>query len=210
MTEMGVRVLPGDVVKYADETVKNERLVYLLLNKPKDHITTMDDPQGRKTVYDLVANACKERTYPVGRLDRNTTGVLLLTNDGDLAEKLMHPKFNVSKQYHVRTDKNVKPEDLEELIKGVQLEDGIATADEASYHPKKDDRKEVIIRIHSGRNRVVRRMFEALGYDVLGLDRITFAGLNKKHLKRGEWRFLTTTEVGMLKMQKVWDSRTSE
>ncbi|MGL5732035.1 MAG: pseudouridine synthase, partial [Bacteroidales bacterium] len=173
--------------------------VYVLLNKPKDCVTTSDDPQERLTVLDLVKNACTERIYPVGRLDRNTTGVLLLTNDGDLASKLTHPKYDKKKVYHVWLDKDVEMEDIKQIASGIELEDGEIHADAISYADE-DDAKQIGIEIHSGKNRIVRRIFEHLGYRVLKLDRVMFAGLTKKNLPRGRWRYLTQDEVNMLKM----------
>lgn len=200
VTELGTKVKPTDSVEYAGEKIKAEAIRYLLLNKPKDCITTLSDERGRSTVIGLVKNACKERVYPVGRLDRNTTGLILLTNDGDLAEKLAHPSNNVRKVYHVITDKNVSIADLKKLETGVELDDGIAKADAALFAGDGSVRNEIGLEIHSGRNRVVRRMFEALGYKVTRLDRAAFAGLSKKGLPRGRWRFLTEKEVGYLKM----------
>ena len=199
VTELGTKVLRSDVVKFHDETVNLEKKVYVLLNKPKDCVTTSDDPQQRKTVMQLVKDACPERIYPVGRLDRNTTGVLLLTNDGDLASKLTHPKFLKKKVYHVTLDKNVTAHDLHQITEGITLEDGEVHADAAEYaHPT--DKSQVGIEIHSGKNRIVRRIFESLGYRVVKLDRVLFAGLTKKNLRRGDWRFLTEKEVEMLRM----------
>lgn len=200
VTELGTKVKPTDVVEYAGEKVKTETLRYLLLNKPKDCITTLSDEKGRSTVIGLVKNACKERVFPVGRLDRNTTGLILLTNDGDLAKKLSHPSHEVRKVYHVITDKNVSIADLKKLETGIMLEDGMAKADAALFAGDGSVRNEIGLEIHSGRNRVVRRMFAALGYEVTKLDRAAFAGLSKKGLPRGRWRFLTEKEVGYLKM----------
>ena len=199
VTELGTRVKKTDRVKYEDQTLKHEKLVYLILNKPKDFITTMDDPMKRKTVLDLVGKACKERIFPVGRLDRNTTGVLLLSNDGDLAKKLMHPKHLVKKIYQVDLDKALKQEDLDKITAGLELEDGFIKPDEVAYSSK-DNKREVGIEIHSGKNRIVRRIFESLGYKVLRLDRVYFAGLTKKGLSRGQYRFLEEDEVRYLKM----------
>ena len=182
-----------------NEPVTLEKKVYVLLNKPKDYVTTSDDPQQRKTVMDLVKNACPERIYPVGRLDRNTTGVLLLTNDGDLASKLTHPKYLKKKIYHVYLDKNVTAHDLQAIAEGIQLEDGEIKADDVQYADAVD-KKQVGIEIHSGKNRIVRRIFESLGYKVLKLDRVQFAGLTKKNLRRGDWRYLTEEEVDRLRM----------
>ena len=199
VTELGTKILRTDEVKFHDQPVKIEKKVYVLLNKPKDYVTTSDDPQQRKTVMDLVKNACPERIYPVGRLDRNTTGVLLLTNDGDLASKLTHPKYLKKKIYHVYLDKNVTAHDLQQIAEGIQLEDGEIKADDVQYaHPT--DKKQVGIEIHSGKNRIVRRIFESLGYHVQKLDRVQFAGLTKKNLKRGDWRYLTEEEVERLRM----------
>ncbi len=199
VTELGTKILRTDEVKFHDQPVKIEKKVYVLLNKPKDYVTTSDDPQQRKTVMDLVKNACPERIYPVGRLDRNTTGVLLLTNDGDLASKLTHPKYLKKKIYHVYLDKNVTAHDLQQIAEGIQLEDGEIKADDVQYaHPT--DKKQVGIEIHSGKNRIVRRIFESLGYHVQKLDRVQFAGLTKKNLKRGDWRYLTEEEVDRLRM----------
>jgi 23S rRNA pseudouridine2605 synthase len=199
VTELGVKVGPDDVVKYNGERIKDERKVYILLNKPKDYITTVEDPHATKTVLDLVKNACKERIYPVGRLDRNTTGVLLLTNDGDLTKRLTHPKFNKLKIYHIQLDKSLKPADMQKISDGLNLEDGFIKADAISY-PDPSDKAQVGIEIHSGRNRIVRRIFEFLNYRVTKLDRVYFAGLTKKGLPRGRWRFLTDKEIVMLKM----------
>ena len=200
VTELGTKVLRSDKVMFNGEDVSPEKKVYILLNKPKDYVTTSDDPQQRKTVMDLVANACPERIYPVGRLDRNTTGVLLLTNDGDMASKLTHPKFLKKKVYHVFLDRPVAQEDIDQIKEGVELEDGEVHADAMEYANDGMDKKQVGIEIHSGRNRVVRRIFEKFGYRVLRLDRVLFAGLTKKNLRRGDWRFLTEQEVDMLRM----------
>ena len=199
VTELGTKVLRTDNVQFHDNSVKIEKKIYVLLNKPKGYVTTSDDPQGRKTVMDLVKNACPERIYPVGRLDRNTTGVLLLTNDGDIAEKLTHPKFLKKKIYHVHTDKAVTAADLRQIAEGITLEDGEIRADAVEY-AHESDKKQVGIEIHSGRNRIVRRIFESLGYHVVKLDRVYFAGLTKKNVKRGDWRYLNEKEVNMLRM----------
>ena len=199
VTELGTKVMRTDDVKFHDQPVKMEKKVYVLLNKPKDTVTTSDDPQQRKTVMDLVKNACPERIYPVGRLDRNTTGVLLLTNDGDLASKLTHPKFLKKKIYHVFLDKNVTAHDMQQIASGITLEDGEVHADAIEY-ASPTDKSQVGIEIHSGKNRIVRRIFESLGYRVVKLDRVQFAGLTKKNLRRGDWRFLTEKEVDMLRM----------
>lgn len=199
VTELGTKVLRTDEIKFHDQLVNLEKKVYVLLNKPKDHVTTSDDPQQRKTVMDLVKNACTERIYPVGRLDRNTTGVLLLTNDGDLASKLTHPKFLKKKVYHVYLDKNVTAHDLQQIRDGIMLDDGEIKADAVEYADPVD-KKQVGIEIHSGKNRIVRRIFESLGYKVTKLDRVLFAGLTKKNLRRGDWRYLTEEEVDRLRM----------
>ncbi|MCD8302084.1 MAG: RNA-binding S4 domain-containing protein [Prevotellaceae bacterium] len=199
VTELGTKVLRSDEVRFHDQPVKMEKKVYVLLNKPKDYVTTVDDPQNRKTVMELVKNACTERIYPVGRLDRNTTGVLLLTNDGELASKLTHPQYKKKKVYHVFTDKNVTAADMRQIAEGIQLEDGVIKADAIEY-ASETDKKQVGIEIHSGRNRIVRRIFEHLGYRIIKLDRVYFAGLTKKNVKRGDWRYLTEKEVTMLRM----------
>ncbi|HLP55349.1 MAG TPA: pseudouridine synthase [Fluviicola sp.] len=202
VTEMGYKVKKGDVVQYDGETINAETKRYVLLNKPKDFITTMDDPWGRKTVMGLVMKACKERIYPVGRLDRDTTGLLLFTNDGDMAKKLTHPRYEAKKIYHVETNRPVSKEDLEELLKGIELDDGIIKCDQAEYVKDGASAREVGIEIHSGKNRIVRRMFEKLGYEVVKLDRVQFASLTKKDLPRGFYRHLTEQEVAFLKMTR--------
>ena len=199
VTELGTKVLRTDEVKFHDQPVTMEKKVYVLLNKPKDYVTTSDDPQQRKTVMDLVKNACPERIYPVGRLDRNTTGVLLLTNDGDLASKLTHPKFLKKKIYHVHLDKAVTAHDMQQIAEGITLDDGEIKADAIEY-ASDTDKKQVGIEIHSGKNRIVRRIFESLGYKVTKLDRVQFAGLTKKNVRRGDWRYLTEEEVDRLRM----------
>jgi 23S rRNA pseudouridine2605 synthase len=199
VTEMGYKVKPGDKVQFNGDTIKPEKKVYVLLNKPKNFITTTEDEKGRKTVMELVEKSAPVRIYPVGRLDRNTTGVLLFTNDGDLAKKLTHPKHKVEKIYHVKLDKNLKPSDMEKIKDGLKLEDGVIQVDDISFI-KGAPHNEVGVKIHSGRNRIVRRIFEHLGYDVIKLDRVLFAGLTKKDLKRGHWRHLTKKEVDFLKM----------
>jgi len=199
VTELGTKVLRTDSVMFHDQPVTMEKKVYVLLNKPKDYVTTSDDPQQRKTVMDLVKGACPERIYPVGRLDRNTTGVLLLTNDGDLASKLTHPKFLKKKIYHVYLDKNVTAHDLQQIADGIILDDGEIKADAVEYADPVD-KKQVGIEIHSGKNRIVRRIFESLGYKVTKLDRVQFAGLTKKNVRRGDWRYLTEEEVDRLRM----------
>lgn len=199
VTELGTKIKRGDEVKFHDQTISIERKIYVLLNKPKDTVTTADDPQARRTVLDLVKGACEERIYPVGRLDRNTTGVLLLTNDGDLASKLTHPSYLKKKIYHVHLDKNLTQADMEKIAAGLELEDGEIQVDAISYtdEAKKSD---VGVEIHSGKNRIVRRIFESLGYKVVKLDRVYFAGLTKKGLRRGDWRFLNEHEVNYLRM----------
>ncbi len=199
VTELGTKITHSDVVEYDAKVVALERKCYILLNKPKDCVTTSDDPNGRTTVMDLVKGACDERIYPVGRLDRNTTGVLLLTNDGDLASKLTHPKYVKKKIYHVWTDKDISEDDMQRIADGIELEDGPIHADAISYATE-TDRNQAGIEIHSGRNRIVRRIFESLGYHVTKLDRVYFAGLTKKNLPRGRWRYLTQEEVNFLKM----------
>lgn len=199
VTELGTKVMPGDTVKYHDQTLKTEKPVYVLLNKPKDYITTTDDPDERKTVMSLVADACKERIFPVGRLDRNTTGLLLITNDGELTKRLTHPSGEIKKIYQVELDRNLTQADMLRAAEGVELEDGIAGFDEIQY-VSHDDKSVIGVELHSGKNRIVRRIFEAMGYKVRKLDRTTFAGLTKKDLPRGRWRFLTEMEVNMLKM----------
>ena len=201
VTEMGARVNPGDKVTVDGKPIRPEKFVYILLNKPKGFITTTKDPENRKTVMDLVDNATKERVYPVGRLDRNTSGLLLLTNDGDLAHELTHPSRNIPKIYSVGLDKPLTKADFDRLIKGIELEDGPANFDEIAFTDH-NDRKEIGVRIHSGRNRIIRRMFEALQYDVVKLDRVMFGILTKKDLPRGKWRFLSEQEVRMLRQQK--------
>ncbi len=200
VTELGVKVRPEeDEVRFNGERLRGEKKVYVLLNKPKDFVTTTSDPHAEKNVMQLISrDLCPERIFPVGRLDRSTTGVLLLTNDGELAERLTHPSYQKKKIYQVTLDKNVKQEDMNKLVEGVSLEDGPAYADEVAYNG--DDRSVVGIEIHSGRNRIVRRMFEALGYRVRKLDRVYFAGLTKKNLRRGQWRFLSDEEATMLKL----------
>ena len=199
VTELGTKVLRTDEIRFHDQPVTLEKKVYVLLNKPKDYVTTSDDPQQRKTVMDLVKNACPERIYPVGRLDRNTTGVLLLTNDGDLASKLTHPKFLKKKIYHAYLDRNITAHDLQQIAEGITLDDGEIKADDVQYADPVD-KKQVGIEIHSGKNRIVRRIFESLGYKVTKLDRVQFAGLTKKNLRRGDWRYLTEEEVDRLRM----------
>jgi 23S rRNA pseudouridine2605 synthase len=199
VTEPGTKVTPHDLVKVnGKKVVMSRNFVYILLNKPKDYITTTDDPLGRKTVLDLIRHATAERVYPVGRLDRNTSGVLLLTNDGELAQKLAHPKHEIKKIYHVTLDKALTKADFDKIVAGVTLEDGIAFVDVIAYADAKD-KAQIGLEIHSGRNRIVRRIFEHLGYDVRGLDRVTYAGLTKKNVQRGKWRLLNEKEIRILK-----------
>lgn len=199
VTEMGTKVLPTDSVKYAGEKLSSERSVFILMNKPKNHITTVSDEKGRKTVMDILGNKVRERVYPVGRLDRDTTGVLLLTNDGQLAKKLTHPSFNIKKIYIAELDKSVDQTGLRKLQEGIELDDGIAKFDLIEYVDPSDSKKRVRVELHSGKNRIVRRMFESLGIEVLKLDRTSFAGLTKGMVTRGKWRFLEAKEVGFLK-----------
>ncbi len=199
VSQLGTKVMHSDRIMFHNQLVRSERKVYILLNKPKDCVTTVEDTHERKTVLDIVKNACSERIYPVGRLDRNTTGVLLLTNDGDLASHLTHPKYDKKKIYHAVLDKPLEIADFEAILSGVILDDEKIAADELSF-VKDDDLKQVGIQIHSGQNRVVRRIFEKLGYKVVRLDRVYFAGLTKKNLPRGKFRFLSEREVNMLKM----------
>lgn len=199
VTELGTKIKPGDVIKYNGERLKEEKKVYILLNKPKDYITTLEDPHAKRTVIDLIRGACRERVYPVGRLDRNTTGVLLLTNDGELTKRLTHPRFEKRKVYQLELHKGLRPDDLERIASGITLDDGFIKAD-AIHYTDPEDKKQVGIEIHSGRNRIVRRIFEQLGYDIRKLDRVYFAGLTKKGLSRGQWRFLAENEIHLLKM----------
>ena len=199
VTELGAKVSRSDDVKYKGKKLNPEKYVYVLLNKPKNTLTTLDDPHAKRTVIDLVKKACSERLFPVGRLDKQTTGVLLLTNDGDLAQKLTHPSYNKLKIYHAHLDKNLEKTDFESIKKGIELEDGFIKADALSYVDV-EDQKQIGIEIHSGKNRIVRRIFDHLGYDVKKLDRVYFAGLTKKGLQRGHWRHLSKTEVASLKM----------
>ncbi len=198
-TEMGVRVKPGDVVKYKGAEIKPQSKTYIIMNKPKDFVTTVDDPNAKRTVIDLVEGKIHQRVYPVGRLDRNTTGVLLLTNDGELTKVLTHPKHNKKKIYHVQLDKALEKEDMDKISEGFELEDGFISADEISY-VHDEDKRQIGIEIHSGKNRIIRRLFHHLDYKVMKLDRVYFAGLTKKGLSRGQWRFLNSKEVGTLKM----------
>jgi 23S rRNA pseudouridine2605 synthase len=198
VTEMGVKVKPGDEVKYNGEKIRSEKKVYLLLNKPRDYVTTMHDPEGRRTVLELIKEATPERVYPVGRLDRNTTGVLLFTNDGELATRLIHPKYEKKKIYHVFLDSKMSKTDLEKIANGLTLEDGFIKPDSVEFASESKD--EVGIEIHSGKKHIVRRIFEHLEYKVVKLDRVYFAGLTKKNLPRGKYRFLSEKEINMLKM----------
>ncbi len=200
--ELGLKVKTTDTVKYNGKTLKKERFIYILLNKPKDYITTTNDENGRKTVLELIEGACNERVYPVGRLDRNTTGLLLLTNDGDLTKRLTHPSFNVNKTYVAELDSAISKEQLQTLMDGVELEDGFSKFDSAEYDRQTNSHKTVIVNIHSGKNRIVRRMFESQGFEVKKLDRTHFASLKKGSVTRGKWRFLAPKEVGYLKMTK--------
>lgn len=198
VTDLGTKVNPGDDVRYRGRKLSAEKKVYILLNKPKGYVTTVEDPHAEHTVLDLIGNACTERVYPVGRLDKETTGVLLLTNDGDLTGKLTHPKFNRKKIYHVFLDRNVPKEDLFRLTEGIDLDGEKVVADAVSYADP-EDRSQLGIEIHSGQNRVIRRIFESMNYRVKKLDRVYFAGLTKKNLQRGKWRFLNEKEINMLK-----------
>jgi 23S rRNA pseudouridine2605 synthase len=202
VNELGTKINPGDVVVYDGNKLTAEKKVYVLLNKPKDFITTSDDPQGRKTVMDLVKNAGDQRLYPVGRLDRNTTGLLLMTNDGELAKKLTHPRYGARKIYHVFLDKPLTRADMQKVAEGVLIDGEKVIPDEVQYAGKNDDKSQIGIELHSGQNRVVRRIFESLDYKVLKLDRVVFAGLTKKDLPRGHWRYLTEKELNFLKMIK--------
>ena len=199
VTELGTKIKPTDVIKYNGERLREERKVYILLNKPKDYITTLEDPHAKRTVIDLIKGACRERVYPVGRLDRNTTGVLLLTNDGEMTKRLTHPKFEKLKVYQIELNKGLRPADMDKIASGIMLDDGFIKADAINYIDP-EDKKQIGIEIHSGRNRIVRRIFEQLGYDIRKLDRVYFAGLTKKGLSRGQWRLLTEQEIHLLKM----------
>ena len=198
ITELGTKVLPTDEVRYGDRILQREKPVYLLLNKPKDYITTMDDERDRKHVMELVRGACKERVYPVGRLDKNTTGLLLFTNDGEMTKKLTHPKHGIRKIYYVELNKNLIQADFEKIANGIELSDGEIKVDEIAYTG--ETKREIGITLHSGKNRIVRRIFEQLGYEVMKLDRVVFAGLTKKDLPRGKYRFLSEAEINILKM----------
>lgn len=200
ITELGTKVSRTDKISYGDQALSREKLRYVLLNKPKGFITTTDDPENRKTVMNLISRACKERIYPVGRLDRNTTGLLLFTNDGEIAKRLSHPRYGIKKIYHVGLDKNVSVADMKSILAGMELEDGFVKADAIEFVGDGKDKKEIGLELHTGQNRVVRRIFEKLGYKVVKLDRVYYAGLTKKNLPRGEWRFLEEKELNMLKM----------
>jgi len=198
VTELGTKVMPTDEVRYGDRILQREKPVYLLLNKPKDYITTMEDERDRKHVLELVKGACKERIYPVGRLDKNTTGLLLFTNDGEMTKKLTHPKHGIRKVYYVELNKNLTTADFEKIANGIELSDGEIKVDEIAYAG--DTKREIGITLHSGKNRIVRRIFEQLGYEIVKLDRVVFAGLTKKDVPRGKFRFLTEAEINILKM----------
>lgn len=200
VTELGTKVSSTDKVMYGDQTINREKPRYILLNKPKGYITTVDDPEKRKTVMSLIQGACKERVYPVGRLDRNTTGLLLFTNDGNIAKKLTHPRYGIRKIYHVELDKNLTKTDYTKILEGLKLEDGFIKVDSLEYVGDGKDKKQIGLELHSGQNRVVRRIFESLDYKVVKLDRVYYAGLTKKNIPRGEWRFLDELEINMLKM----------
>jgi len=200
VTELGMKVSPADRVQYEEQTINKERARYILLNKPKGYITTVDDPEKRKTVMLLIEGACKERVYPVGRLDRNTTGLLLFTNDGMIAKKLTHPKYGVKKIYHVELDRSLSKGDLEKIRAGLELDDGRVEVDEIEYSEDSKSKKELGVELHSGKNRVIRRIFEHLDYKIVKLDRVYYAGLTKKNLPRGHWRILEEHEINLLKM----------
>lgn len=202
VTEMGYRIQESDIVTHEGKRIYPGRKVYVLLNKPKDTITTTDDPQGRRTVMELIDNATEDRLYPIGRLDRNSTGILMLTNDGELAQKLSHPSSEIRKIYHIVLDKPLTKNDFQRILDGVELEDGIVKVDDLGF-PYGDDKTQVGIEIHSGKNRIIRRLFDHLEYNVLRLDRVMYAGLTKKGLKRGDWRYLTEKEVGWLRRMNV-------
>ena len=200
VTELGTKISPADKIQVGDQVIKQEKPVYILLNKPKGYITTVEDPENRRTVMELIQGACRERVYPVGRLDRNTMGLLLFTNDGLMAKKLTHPRYGIRKVYHVFLDQPLKNADLQKIRDGIDLEDGFIKVDQIEYVGEGADRKQVGVEIHSGKNRIVRRIFEKLDYKVTKLDRVVFAGLTKKNLPRGEWRFLEEKEINMLNM----------
>jgi 23S rRNA pseudouridine2605 synthase len=200
VTELGIKVRPTDKIKYGDDVINREKPQYLLLNKPKGYITTVDDPEKRKTVMSLIEGACKERIYPVGRLDRNTTGLLLFTNDGNIAKKLTHPRYGIKKIYHVELDKNLARADHDKIAEGFKLDDDFIKVDAIELIGDGKDKKQIGIELHSGQNRIVRRIFEHFEYKVVRLDRVYYAGLTKKNLPRGTWRFLEEQEINMLKM----------
>ena len=200
ISELGYKVQATDKIEYNNKVLRRERLVYVLLNKPKGFITSVDDPFERKTVMSLVENSVQERIYPVGRLDMNTTGLLLFTNDGEMAKKLTHPSHNIKKIYHIVLDKPLTKNHFTEILEGVELEDGMIKPDAMAYVENTENRKEIGIEIHSGRNRIVRRIFEHFEYKVVKLDRVKFGGLTKKDLARGQWRYLTPAEINMLKI----------
>ncbi len=200
VTEMGTKVSPTDKVKFGDQALRREKNKYILLNKPKGYITTMNDPQKRNTVIALIKDACKERVYPVGRLDRNTTGLLLFTNDGFITKKLTHPRYGIKKIYHVVLNKPLTKEDKNKIKEGMELDDGFIRVDQIEYIGDGKDKREIGIELHSGKNRIVRRIFEQLEHRVEKLDRVYFAGLTKKNLPRGKWRFLEQKEINLLKM----------
>lgn len=199
ITQLGTKVSQNDIIQFGGQTLKSEKFRYILLNKPKDFITTADDPEDRKTVMNLIKDACRERVYPVGRLDRNTTGLLLFTNDGELAKKLTHPRYNIKKVYHVELEQRLSKSDMHKIIEGFELDDGFIKVDQIEYVGDGEDKKIIGVEIHSGKNRIVRRIFEHLGYKVKKLDRTVFAGLTKLNLPRGRWRFLTDEEVNILR-----------
>ena len=203
LTALGTKVSENDIVTYNGKVLKAERLKYILLNKPKNYITTVKDTHDRKTVIDLIEGACKERLYPVGRLDRDTTGLLLLTNDGDLTKRLTHPSFGVKKKYVIQLENSIHPDCLKEMLKGIKLEEDEVKYDEVKYGRQETDRTQLIVTLHSGKNRVIRRTMEYFDKKLLHLDRIEFAGIQKNELIRGKWRFLTPKEVGFLKMTKA-------
>jgi 23S rRNA pseudouridine2605 synthase len=200
VTELGVKVSSNDKIQFGDQTITGEKQRYLLLNKPKGYLTTSYDPENRRNVSQLIRGACKERIYPVGRLDRNTSGLLLFTNDGILTKKLTHPRYGVKKMYHVELDKSLRIADLKKISGGIELDDGFIKVDKIEYTGEGKDKRQIGIELHSGRNRIIRRIFEKMEYQVVNLDRIYFAGLTKKNLPRGKWRFLEPYEINMLKM----------
>ncbi len=200
VTELGTKVSPSDKVQFGDQLLRREKHQYILLNKPKGYITTMDDPQKRNTVMTFIKDACRERVYPVGRLDRNTTGLLLFTNDGFITKKLTHPRYGIKKIYHVVLNKSLTQTDKNKITEGIELDDGFIRVDQIEYIGDGKDKREIGIELHSGKNRIVRRIFEQLEYRIEKLDRVYFAGLTKKNLRRGKWRFLEEKEINLLKM----------